>query len=248
MPLVIAGVTHASNKWGHTIAGIISSLPWVAGPIILFIAIEQGAIFAANSISGVMIGIIGWLSFCLTYIWVGRTKHALTSGLAAYGAYIFTALLLQYVAPYLSLNAWFIFTLFLITTCIYFYPTGKERDKNEGKPLKYDLPLRMIATTTFVITITYFAKNMGPLWSGILTPIPVVTSVLGMFSHYTQGIDSTRTIFKGMMIGIYGFTAFLFLQAHLLPITSIGISFIAGLMAQIFITASVNYGMMRSRL
>ena len=67
MPIVIAIVSHAIKKWGPTMAGIISCLPWVAGPILIFIAVEQGSIFAAHTIPGVMVGILGWLAFCVTY-------------------------------------------------------------------------------------------------------------------------------------------------------------------------------------
>jgi len=40
MPLVIGGVTIASKKWGNLAGGMIASLPWIAGPIMLFFTIK----------------------------------------------------------------------------------------------------------------------------------------------------------------------------------------------------------------
>jgi hypothetical protein len=46
-PIFILLVTLDGRKWGSSIAGLLGSLPKVAGPIIIFIAIEQGNAFAA---------------------------------------------------------------------------------------------------------------------------------------------------------------------------------------------------------
>lgn len=47
VPIFILLVTLAGRKWGSSIAGLLGALPAVAGPIIIFIAIEQGNAFAA---------------------------------------------------------------------------------------------------------------------------------------------------------------------------------------------------------
>ncbi|MCB0649001.1 MAG: hypothetical protein KDC49_20165 [Saprospiraceae bacterium] len=236
MPVIIALVTLISRKWGNTIGGMIASMPWVAGPIILFIALEQGSAFAAASISGVMMGIIGWLTFCLAYIYVGYRHNAIWSVLAGYAAYLLTAYLFHFLDGYLSLTAWFFLTLFLITLTVRYYPDTGRVVAKAGKPLRFDIPMRMVVMTSFVLIVTYSAQMLGPMWSGILTPVPVMTAVLAMFTHYTQGIDATIVILKGMFIGIYGFTAFLFLQAFLLPVMSVYLAFLIGLNVNVLVS------------
>jgi hypothetical protein len=248
MPPVIAGVTYASKKWGNSMGGVIASLPWVGGPILLFIAIEQGVEFATGTISGIMVGIIGWLAFCITYLLIGQRFNALISVLAGYLAYILVGLLLQNVTPMLSVNTWFIITLILIIVTLKNFPKIKTETCKSGKRLHFEVPLRMLMITAFVVGITYFADLLGPVWSGILTPFPIMTAVLAIFVHYTQGIHQVRTIFLGLYNGIFGFTAFLYLQVYLLPIMSIGYAFSLGLLIDIVITFSMMWGLRKLSL
>jgi hypothetical protein len=76
-----------------------------------------------------------------------------------------------------------------------------------------------------VLAITGLAAVLGPNWSGILTPFPILTSILAIFTHTLQGSDSTIMTLRGLLIGVMGFTTFLFLQAFLLPELSVAISF-----------------------
>lgn len=58
MPSVIALVTLAIRKWGNRAGGLIGSMPWIAGPILLFFILEQGKAFGINSIQGSMTGVL----------------------------------------------------------------------------------------------------------------------------------------------------------------------------------------------
>lgn len=241
MPTVIAGVTLISRKWGNTIGGMIASMPWVAGPIVLFIALEQGKEFAVLSIPGVMMGIIGWLAFCYAYIYAGLRFNVIISVLLGYLAYLVTGGLLQWLDRDLGMYFWVVAALIFISIAFYFFPSASYSPVTKSKKLRFDIPLRMLVMTSFVILVTYFAGALGPVWSGILTPIPVMTAVLAMFTHYTQGITATIVILRGMFIGIYGFTAFLFAMGLLLPHYSIWVTFVLSLIINVLVSILVKF-------
>ena len=46
VPLLIAGVTLGTRRWGPRIGGWLTALPVIAGPTLCFYAIEQGTDFA----------------------------------------------------------------------------------------------------------------------------------------------------------------------------------------------------------
>ncbi|MFZ1787829.1 MAG: hypothetical protein WAT92_05945 [Saprospiraceae bacterium] len=240
MPLVVAAITMISRKWGNTIGGIVASLPWVAGPIIFFIAVEQGPIFASQTISGVMIGLIGWLTFCLAFAKIGQQYNALVSLLGGYITYMLTGLLLNKFINYLDLFGWTITTLVLMVFTYIIFPKPKLKDGLVLKTLRFDIPLRMLMMTSFVIVITYFAQTLGPAWSGILTPFPIMTAVLAVFTHYSQGIEATILILKGLLIGIIGFMAFMYLLAILLPTTNIATAFLSAISVNLAITFAMK--------
>ncbi len=240
MPIVIGGVTLASKKWGNLVGGMIASLPWIAGPIMLFFTLEQGVDFTVSSIKGVMIGIIGVLAFSFAYIYAAIQFKWYTSLFFSYLTFLVTTLLLNTVESYMNLNVWFIISIVLSLIGVKIFPKLKKQG-SLNQSLKYDIYLRMIIITIFVALITYLAKILGPTWSGILTPFPIITAILAAFTHYTQGAYGTSVILRGMLVGYVGFASFLYLQAILLPHYSIAVSFAIGFFVNILLNLLMRY-------
>jgi hypothetical protein len=63
VPALIAGVTLAGRRWGPAVAGWLSAFPVVAGPILLFMALEHGPTFAATAAIGTLSAVLAILAF-----------------------------------------------------------------------------------------------------------------------------------------------------------------------------------------
>ena len=222
IPSVIALVTLAIRKWGNKIGGLIGSMPWTAGPILLFFILEQGKSFGIQSIQGAMTGILALITFCLSYSSFSRKLFWLPTLLLSYGLYGLTALLFNY----LQLNLLISYSLVIgyVLTALWLFPKPTNQVAN-ARRLPFDIVVRMLVATVFVLIITGLASVLGPNWSGILTPFPIMTSVLAIFSHTLQGSGAAITTLRGLVIGLLGFTTFLFLQTFLLPEFSVALSF-----------------------
>lgn len=240
MPIVIGCVTLASKKWGNLVGGMIASLPWIAGPVILFFTLEQGVDFTVSSVKGVMIGVIGVLSFSFAYVYAAIKFKWYLSLFFSYLTFLVTTLLLNTVESYMNLNVWFVISIVLSLIGIKAFPKLKKQG-SLNQSLKYDIYLRMVIITIFVALITYLAKILGPTWSGILTPFPIITAILAAFTHYTQGAYGTSVILRGMLVGYVGFASFLYLQAILLPHYSIAVSFAIGLLVNVLLNLLMRY-------
>ncbi len=240
MPLVIGGVTIASKKWGNLVGGMIASMPWIAGPIMLFFTLEQGVDFAVNSVKGIMIGVVGVLAFCFAYIYSAIKYKWYVSLFFAYFAFVSTTVLLKTCESLWELDAWFVIAVVSSLIGIKVFPQV-ETQANSGQTLKFDIYLRMIIITVFVTLITYLAKILGPTWSGILTPFPIITAILAAFTHYTQGVYGTSIILRGILTGFIGFASFLYLQAQLLPHFSIAMAFMIGFVTNIIINLLMQF-------
>ncbi len=237
MPSVMAMVTLATRKWGHKIGGLIGSMPWVAGPILLFFILEQGKAFGIRSIPGVMTGILALISFCYTYATLSRKLFWLPTLLLSYAAYAITALLFTNLQ--LSLPVRYSLVIGSVGLALRFFPQpGNLSVKTRRLP--FDIPIRMLVATLFVLGLTKLATVLGPNWSGILTPFPILTTVLAIFSHTLQGSDAAITTLRGLVMGLVGFTTFLFLQAFLLPAFPVGISFGIALLVNIVVNILAN--------
>lgn len=222
IPTVIALVTLIIRRWGSKIGGLIGSMPWVAGPILLFFILEQGTAFGIHSIQGTMTGILALIAFCFSYATFSRMLGWPFTLLLSYLIYTITALLVNWAQ--LNLVASYVLTMLGILTALRFFPAPTTQPPTVRR-LPFDILIRMLVATLFVLLITGLAHLLGPVWSGILTPFPILTSVLAIFSHSLQGSNATIAILRGLVIGLLGFTTFFFLQAYWLPVFPLVLSF-----------------------
>ena len=222
MPVVIGLVTLATRRWGHTIGGLIGSMPWMAGPILLFFILEQGKAFGIQSIPGVLTGILSLIGFCLTYAALSRRLPPAPTLLLAYLVYVGVALVFNQLAMPLVPSYGLVIGCVLLA--LRFFPKARDTAR-PARRLPYDSPRRMGVATGFVLAITGLAQVLGPAWSGILTPFPILTTILSVFAHYLQGSAAAIATLRGLMIGLLGFTTFLFLQAFLLPHFPVAVAF-----------------------
>lgn len=232
MPPLIAGVTLAVRKWGAGIGGLIGGFPWVAGPISFFIALEHGPTFAASTIPAALMGSIGTTLFVFVYALLAPRMSWIISLLIGYATFMIVAFLsLIYTPPLLGAAT---LNIAILTAVLYFFPKPKNKEVSNRRT-SYDIPLRMLVATTFVIVLTKAAERLGTEWSGLLTPFPIMTSTLAVFTHAQQGSDATARILYGMMLTGYGFVFFLLGVFWLVPLLPIGWAYLALLVGTMLI-------------
>ncbi|HEU5200694.1 MAG TPA: hypothetical protein VFU32_13730, partial [Ktedonobacterales bacterium] len=69
-PMLIGAVSLAGRRWGSGISGWLVGLPLTSGPVIFFLALAQGATFAATAAAGILAGVVSVACFCLAYSWL----------------------------------------------------------------------------------------------------------------------------------------------------------------------------------
>jgi len=233
MPPLIAGVTLSVRKWGEGFGGWVGGFPWIAGPISFFIAIQHGADFAASTVPSALMGSIGTTFFALIYSIAAPRMHWFPALLLSYVAFFIVALAALGRTP--SLPAAVLLNIIVLTGVLYIFPKPKDQPEYRKSP-SYDIPLRMIVATLFVVLLTQLADKLGPTWSGILTPFPIMTSTLAVFTHIQQGPQATARILFGLLSASYGFVVFLVGVWWLVPVMPVGIAY--GILA--VLTMSVN--------
>jgi hypothetical protein len=240
MPLVIGGVTIASKKWGNAIGGLLASLPWIGGSMILFFVFEQGVDFAVNSVKGMMLGLIGVIAFCYAYINACFSFKWYICLCFGYVAFAVTTYTLPHFEAALTLNQWYILAMVSTFLFLLFFPKLQQQ-QSATQNLRFDIYLRMATITLAVVLITYLADVLGPTLSGILTLFPIITAILSAFTHYTQGVNATLKILRGFITGFIGFGTYLFLQAKFLPIYSVGGSVLFALIINIVLNLLMRH-------
>jgi hypothetical protein len=170
-----------------------------------FLAIEQGAPFAERAASSALSGLTAVLLTYLFYLLVTRIASVLAGCLSAL-AFFAACSLLTFQAPF---SGWAIpADLLLIWVIIRRTEATGARPASSPKPPSWSIPLRMVASTALLLVVTALAHLIGPHWSGLLSPIPVVAWPLTVFLHKQSGRTEMVAAVRGNAISALGVIAF----------------------------------------
>jgi hypothetical protein len=218
-PSLIALATLLARRWGPGVGGTIAGLPLTSAPVSVFLAIEQGPAFAARAAQGTLLGLLGQAALCLAYSRVAPRTGWWPSALAGIGAFFAVTALLAHLSLSIPVALAAVSGLLILTASAIPTAIGSAPPPS---PLRWDLPARMLAATAVVVTLTAVAPQLGPTWTGLLSPFPTFALVLGAFTHRTQGAAPAGRLLRGVVLGSLAHAVMFGLVAALLVERGLG--------------------------
>jgi hypothetical protein len=222
-PLLIGTVTLLGRRWGPAISGWLIGLPLTSGPVILFLALDQGTAFAVASARAIMPGMISVGVYCLTYSWLARRWRWLPAMLAGWLTVLASTAVLNQITVSALVGA--IAVIVVLTVILRLLPDTRGAPL-PATPPRWEIPLRMVIATTFVLGVTGLAQILGPHLSGLLAPFPIFATILSVFTHHGQGAAAAGKLLRGVVLGSYSFAGFFLVVAALLQSAGIGVTFL----------------------
>lgn len=242
VPMFILGISLAGQRWGPAIAGWLSGLPVVAGPILFFMAREQGAAFAAEAAVATSSAVCGSIVFSAAYSWTATKQRWPLCLLAAAAAYFVVIALLAWLSPGVVLAASMSLALVIVAPKLF---PKVEAGAAPGAMPKTELVVRMVAGATLVFLATWFASSLGPRLSGLIAMFPVLGTVLAVFSHRHAGAAFTTQLLRGMAAGFYAFITFCVVLAVALVPWGIGLGFAVAVLSALVVQAGAKVLLVR---
>lgn len=222
-PALIAAATLAGRRWGDRLSGWLVGLPLTSGPVVFFLAVEQGSGFATRAALAVMLGTISQAAFAFAYARAAVRTGWAAATLAGCATFALATLGFQRVSlP--ALPAFALVTASLIVFLLLM--PGSRPAADRAPPSPWDLPLRMVVATGMVLLLTAIAPAIGAHLTGLLSPFPVYAGVLAIFAHRQSGGDAANNVLRGLLLGLFSFGAFFLLLAVGLTRFGIGPSFL----------------------
>ncbi len=217
-PLIIASATLVARRWGQNIGGLMVGLPLTSGPVSIFFAVEQGRQFATNAAIGSLLGLIPVAVFCAGYVRNAKRFPWYLTAVISIGLYLVTVWLISFTAPDLGLTSILVPSILCLALLI----IGRLDPANVfiSSPW-WDLPLRMLVASGLILIITTAASSLGSKWSGLLSPFPIFTFVMATFSHYQGGATAASRLIRGVLVGLFSYTAFFLVVALLVDKTNL---------------------------
>lgn len=231
-PALIGTASLVGRRWGHSISGWLIALPLTTGPITFFLALTHGASFAAITATGTVAGGLSQAAFALTYARVAphlKWPYALSAACLSFAAA--TVILNQFTFSLLPLYA---AVLLAFMAALRLLPKEARLEATgESLPSRWDIPMRMMIATIFVVLLTGIASNLGPHLTGLIAPFPIFTATLSAFAHHQHGPTAAISVLRGLLMGLFSFASFFFTVATLIESTGIVISFAAAILIEL---------------
>lgn len=223
VPAFIGTLSLAGRRWGPAISGWLVGLPVVAGPIVYFLAVEQGRSFASGAARGTLSGLASLSAFALVYGRLSRRRDWVASLLAGWGAFFLSTLVLERIpVPPLLLS--FVAVAGVLLLVLRLLPGFDSLGALPATPA-WEIVARMAAGAALVVAITGVARTLGPRLSGLLTPFPVATTVFTVFTHRFQGGAAAARLLRGLVAGSFTLAVFFLVIAATLDPWGIHASF-----------------------
>ncbi len=245
-PTLIAVASLIGRRWGPTVSGWLVGLPFTSGPIAYILAVSHGSSFAASAAVATLAGVLSEAAFSLAMGWIGLLlgwPFALLGGCVAFFAVLFVlqqlplAVGMVFLAAMLALvialclmpahgssAPWIAFQARLARATMPssvastpIAPTTPTAGAKAGGALPWwDLPARMIIATLFVILLTGVSSGLGAQLTGLLAPFPIYVSILAVFAYQQDGPHAAVGTLRGLLLGLFSFSAFFLIVALLL--------------------------------
>jgi len=222
VPAFLAALTLAARVWGPSVAGWLSALPVVAGPIVLLLALERGPVFAAQAAVASVAAIAASEAFNLAYGWSCRRVGWPLALLAGMAGWLCVALLL------VRLPGSFAWAIGGACVAVVASQSGLPRVSGQVPAARVgfaDLMARMLAGALLTVAVTAASASMGAAWSGVLSVFPLLASVLAVSAQRAHGADFVALLMRGMVVGRVSFATFFAVVALLLPQYGVAASF-----------------------
>ncbi|HYA54581.1 MAG TPA: hypothetical protein VEG42_03150 [Thermoplasmata archaeon] len=227
-PLFIGAVSLIAQRYGHRAAGWLVALPINTGTIVFILTLTQGTAFASSAALGALLGIVSLSAFVVGYARSApRLPWSVCLAVAA-GAFVASTFVLEQAPPFAALDL--VGAVAAVVVAATLLPKPASPVTPTSLP-RWEIPLRMLTAAVLVVAITSTAEGLGPRLSGLLSPIPVFTITLVIFTHSRQGPAPVFVFLEGLLYGLFSFAAFCVVVGVTLVPFGLPGSFAAGLAA-----------------
>lgn len=222
-PLLIGGASLAGKRFGPNVAGMLSGLPVIAGPIVLVLWLERGPTYAADVARMLPVGLVALAAYIWMFAKLAPRCHWVICLFAGWLAFLLLAALCSF--------AWLPYWVMIVLGVGLMWLLGQRLPKPAATPLaampKSELLVRMFAALALVALVTTISAQIGTAWTGLLAAFPVAGSVLPAFTLANSGPAATMLLLRGFVSGLLGLAGCFLLIAWLLPVWG-GWAFVAG--------------------
>ncbi|HEV3246583.1 MAG TPA: hypothetical protein VG124_05225 [Beijerinckiaceae bacterium] len=202
---IVVTASFLVERSGPFLGAMIATLPISAGPAYVFLALEHGPDFIAQSSLASLSVNAATILFLTLYARLAPHHNAVVSLGTCYLLWIACTIAITTMGPplpgVLVMNA----AAFTLGFVVLRHATREGATPYKPKPRWWDVPARVVAVMTIVITVLVVGQVLGPRAAGIAALMPVVLTSLAVILHPRIGGAATSVVFAHSLPGMVGF-------------------------------------------
>jgi hypothetical protein len=222
--VLIGGASSIAQRRGPRAGGWFAALPLTSGPVVLVLALERGAVFAAGASIGILLAVVALAVYVLVYCHASRRFGWPLSGALACTVYLILLWPLGRVRVPLAIA--FLLAGAAVLGMRPLLPHDAQSRPRSPLP-GWDIPARMAIAAALVWTVAELSAVFGPLVSGLLAPFPVVMTIMATSIHRRDGGVAARQFLSSLLTGLLSFAVFFAATGAFLPRHGIANAFAA---------------------
>jgi hypothetical protein len=199
----VVGAIMTAERAGPLVGGLVATLPFGAGAVYVFLALDHDAQFIAQSaINSLAINIVNVI-FALTYALLAQ-KRSLAVSLSL-AMLVWIALTWGVHEVHWTLAVAGLANIVVLVTCLMLARPLRQVAIPPVHTYWYDLALRGAMVAALVGVAVTLSFRIGPVGSGILAVFPIILISVMLIMHRRVGGKPTAAVMANAVLGLVGF-------------------------------------------
>jgi hypothetical protein len=199
----VVAATAAAERAGPLVGGLVATLPLGAGPVYVFLALDHGAPFIAQSaVNSLAINNVNVI-FALTYALLAQQRSFTLS--LSLSLLVWCVLAWGVHVVHWSLLSAGLTNVVVLSTCIALARPLRHVAIPPVRTYWYDLALRAALVALLVGVVVSLSFRIGPGGSGILAVFPIILIGIILILHRRVGGKPTAAVMANAVLGLVGF-------------------------------------------
>lgn len=212
---VVLAASLASKRFGHGVAGTLSGMPMIAGPIMGFVLAQSNAEHARAIAFATLVAFPAMVSHMVAFAHASRRLGWVGSVLVANAVFLALGVFLLWI----DLPAWMACVLAALSPAIGMRAMPAHRHERVALTIpRIELALRVMAALCLAAAIMGGSSVFPAAVSGLLLALPITGNVLPCFTLPQHGFDATVELLRGFVQGMFGFVGFFVTLYSMLPV------------------------------
>lgn len=232
----VLAATVIAERAGPLVGGLVATLPLGAGPVYVFLALDHGAPFIAQSaISSLAINTVN-VMFALTYAVLAQKRSLAVSLSVAVVTWIVMAWIIHEI-PW-SFTGAILLNVVVMGVCIAVARPLRHVPIPRVKAHWSDLVLRAALVALLVGLTVTLSFRIGPGGSGIMAVFPIILISVMFILHRRVGGRPAAAVLANAVVGLVGFA----LACMMLHVTAVPLGAPIGL--ALALATSIGWGLL----